>query len=104
MIQALGESDTTTVVTYTIMMWYTQEFRNLFSSTEDMDTFTDLIILETNEAYISGNMPVSFENPRIKIILINIILYSYALILYSSLLPILYIYFIFNFNTIYIAI
>jgi len=60
-LQALGESDTDTVVTYTVMMWYTQEFRDLFASTEDMDTFTDLIILETNEAYISGSIPVRIQ-------------------------------------------
>ena len=58
LIKALGEADTTTIVTYTVMMWYTKEFRDLFSSQDDLDTFTDLIILETNEAYISGHIPV----------------------------------------------
>ena len=48
------------MVTYTVMMWYTPEFRKLFASVDDMDTFTDLIILETNEAYINGDIPVSY--------------------------------------------
>ena len=59
--QSLGVKDTETIVTYSVMMWYTQEFRNLFSSEEDLDTFTDLIIFETNDAYIKGNMPVNIQ-------------------------------------------
>merc|ERR1711892_1236549 len=60
-LKALGEADTETIVTYTVMMWHTQEFSNLFSSVEDMDTFTDLIILETNEAYINSNIPARIQ-------------------------------------------
>jgi len=65
-LKSLGESDTTTVVTYTVMLWYTQEFRNLFATSADMDAFTDLVILETNEAYISGNMPVRIQKHCLK--------------------------------------
>jgi len=57
-LRALGEADTDTIVTYTVMMWFTKEFSDLFETREDLDAFTDLIILETNEAYINGNMPV----------------------------------------------
>ena len=57
--QALGEADTDTIVTYTVMMWFTKEFSDLFETREDLDAFTDLIILETNEAYINGNITVS---------------------------------------------
>jgi len=60
-LKSLGVKDTETIVTYSVMMWYTQEFRNLFSSEEDLDTFTDLIIFETNDAYIKGNMPVRIQ-------------------------------------------
>merc|ERR1719369_1094872 len=57
-MKELGKADTTTIVTYTVMIWYTEEFKQLFSSTEDIEAFTDLVILETNQAYISGNIPV----------------------------------------------
>jgi len=60
-LKSLGESDTTTVVTYSVMFWYTQEFKNLFTTVADMDTFLDLIITETNEAYESGDIPVRIQ-------------------------------------------
>jgi len=65
-LQSIGESDTETVVTYSVMLWYTKEFRSLFTTYSDMDAFTDLIILETNDGYINGNIPVRVEKHCLK--------------------------------------
>ena len=41
------------------MIWYTPEFRDLFSTNADMEVFVDLIFVETNEGYENSNIPVS---------------------------------------------
>ena len=66
MTQKKGQEDTTSIVTYTIMIWYTPQFLALFSSEADMNTFVDLVFTETNEGYINSNIPVSFtmENEK----------------------------------------
>ena len=62
MFKALGEEDSTTVATYSVMIWYTPEFRALFSSEGDLDVFVDLIFLETNVGYENSEIPVSKES------------------------------------------
>ena len=54
-----AQKDTTTVVTYSVMLWYTPEFRNTFSTEADMEAFVNLVIEETNQGYINSNIPVS---------------------------------------------
>merc|ERR1719495_2700341 len=53
-----GLSDTTTEVTYTVMIWYTPQFLASFASEADMGVFIDLIFEETNQGYINSKMPV----------------------------------------------
>ena len=53
-----AQKDTTTVVTYSVMLWYTPEFRNTFSTEADMEAFVNLVIEETNQGYINSNIPV----------------------------------------------
>ena len=57
--QAKGIADTTTVVTYSVMIWYTPQFRNLFSSDSDTLAHVQLIIDTTNQGYINSQMPVN---------------------------------------------
>merc|ERR1711962_620456 len=58
--------DTITVVTYSVMIWTTAQFRALFSSDTDMDTFIDLIFVETNRGYINSEMPVRVQLHDVK--------------------------------------
>ena len=58
LLQAQGLEDTTTEVTYTVMIWYTPEFLASFASETDMGVFIDLIFEETNQGYINSQMPV----------------------------------------------
>jgi len=53
-----GLADTTTEVTYTVMIWYTPEFLASFASESDMNVFVDLVFEETNQGYINSEMPV----------------------------------------------
>jgi len=53
-----GLRDSTSIVTYSIMIWYTPQFRALFPSQLDMELFVDLIFIETNQGYINSQMPV----------------------------------------------
>merc|ERR1711970_217404 len=53
-----GLSDTTTEVTYTVMIWYTPQFLAMFASEADMNVFVDLVFEETNQGYINSQMPV----------------------------------------------
>jgi len=55
---AQGLEDTTTEVTYTVMIWYTPQFLASFASEADMGVFIDLIFEETNQGYINSKMPV----------------------------------------------
>ena len=57
--KAKGIGDTRTVITYSVMIWYTPQFRNLFSSDSDMLAHVELIIDTTNQGYINSQMPVS---------------------------------------------
>jgi len=56
-----GEQDTTTVVTYSVMIWTTPEFDAAFSSDADKMAFIDLIFQETNQGYINSAMPVRVQ-------------------------------------------
>ena len=53
-----GVADTTTVVTFTVMLWYTPQFYALFASDADMHKFIDLIFEETNQGYINSEIPI----------------------------------------------
>ena len=57
-LQDQGLEDNTTLVTYSIMIWYTPEFKELFASEDDLDLFIDLVFEETNQGYINSLMPV----------------------------------------------
>ena len=46
------------MVTYSVMIWYTPQFRSTFSSDLDMMTFIDLIFTLTNQGYINSEIPV----------------------------------------------
>jgi len=50
--------DMTTEVTYSVMVWYTPEFRQLFSDEGAMNVFVDLIFAETNQGYENSEIPV----------------------------------------------
>lgn len=56
--QSQGEQDISTMVDFTVMVWYTPQFRGTFSSLEDMMVFIDLIFAETNQGFINSNIPV----------------------------------------------
>ena len=56
-----GSKDTTTIVTDTIMIWYTKEFAATFASKDDMEVFVDLIFEETNQGYINSGIPVGYH-------------------------------------------
>merc|ERR550539_1335477 len=49
------EDDTTTVVTYSIMFYYTQEFED---TTADIDGFIEQVLAETNQGYINSQIPL----------------------------------------------
>ena len=51
--------DNTTIVTYSVMFYYTQEFEDV---TADIEGFVDHIIDITNEGYINSNMPVRVKS------------------------------------------
>ena len=59
---AQGEADTTTVVTYTVMLWYTAGFASSFAyEGNDMDAYFELMITQTNQGYINSEIPVSIQ-------------------------------------------
>ena len=47
--------DTTTVVTYSIMFYYTQAFED---TTADIDGFIEQVLAETNQGYINSQIPI----------------------------------------------
>ena len=55
-----GEADHETLVTYSVMLWFTPEFQATFSSDTEMETFIDLMFMETNQGYINSQIPVSY--------------------------------------------
>merc|ERR1712025_1229137 len=63
---AQGESDSETMVSYSIMIWYTPQFRATFSSEEEMNLFIDLIFQETNQGYINSQIPVTAVKHDVK--------------------------------------
>ena len=52
------QQDSTSLVTYSVMLWYTPEFRNTFISEADLEAFVNLVIEETNQGYINSKIPV----------------------------------------------
>merc|ERR1712180_407476 len=52
---AMGRQDTTTVVTYSVMFWYTKEFADV---TTDIPLFISQVIAQTNQGYINSKVPV----------------------------------------------
>jgi len=50
-----GKSDPNTIVTYSVMFYYTPEFKNI---TEDIPSFVDQVIAETNQGYINSKLPL----------------------------------------------
>merc|ERR1712002_529259 len=50
-----GKDDSTTVVTYSVMFYYTPEFAAV---TEDIPLFVSQVIAETNQGYINSGIPV----------------------------------------------
>merc|ERR1719167_457480 len=52
---AMGRQDTTTVVTYSVMFWYTKEFADV---TPDIPLFIAQVIAETNQGYINSKVNV----------------------------------------------
>ena len=53
-----GTFDTTTVVTYSVQIYYTKEFA---ASTADIQTFTDSLIDTTNQGYINSKVPIRIK-------------------------------------------
>ena len=49
------------MVSFSVMIWYTPEFRATFTSDEEMMVFIDLIFTETNQGYINSEIPVSLR-------------------------------------------
>ena len=50
-----AKRDTTTIVTYTVKVYYTPQFA---ASTSDIDGFIDQVIQETNQGYINSRVPL----------------------------------------------
>merc|ERR1719175_494082 len=50
--------DTTTIVTYTVKIYYTKEFKAV---TSDIDGFMDQVIQETNQGYINSKVPLRLK-------------------------------------------
>ena len=54
-----GIKDSTTIVTFSVMFYYTQEFEAV---TADIEGFVDQIIDITNEGYINSKIPVRVKS------------------------------------------
>merc|ERR1719357_1577111 len=54
-----GKDDSTTVVTYSVMFYYTPEFASI---TEDIPLFVSQVIAETNQGYINSGIPVRIRS------------------------------------------
>ena len=50
-----GVNDTTTVVTYSVMIYYTPEFA---AATPDIEGWVDQVLAESNQGYVNSQMPV----------------------------------------------
>ena len=51
-------TDSTTIVTYSVQIYYTKEFAD---STPDINTFTDSLISITNQGYINSKVPLRIK-------------------------------------------
>ena len=61
-LQQRGKQDTTTLVTFTVMLWYTPQFAASFTDMEDdMEVFFELLVEETNQGYINSEIPVRIK-------------------------------------------
>merc|ERR1711942_366401 len=69
---AQGDSDSETMVSYSIMIWYTPQFRATFSSEEEMDLFIDQIFAETNQGYINSQIPVTAVKQGITVLVMKL--------------------------------
>merc|ERR1719228_2431066 len=47
--------DTTTIVTYTVKVYYTPQFK---AATADIDGYVDQLIQDTNQGYINSKVPI----------------------------------------------
>jgi len=65
-LQAKGEADNTTIVTYSVMIWTTLQFDEAFATTQDRDLFIENAILLTNLGYTNSKMPVRVKLHDIK--------------------------------------
>jgi len=54
-----GKDDSTTVVTYSVMFYYTPEFASI---TDDIPLFVSQVIAETNQGYINSGIPVRIRS------------------------------------------
>ena len=54
-LEARGKVDTSTIVEFTITVYYTEEFKK---TTADPLTFIDQVIAETNQGYINSGIPI----------------------------------------------
>jgi len=55
---AQGRSDSDRIVDYSVMIWYTPQFRESFISEIDFDTFIDNLFTQTNQGYKNSKIPV----------------------------------------------
>merc|ERR1712002_1428964 len=58
-----GRDDSTTVVTYSVMFYYTPEFKAV---TDDIPLFVSQVIAETNQGYINSGIPLRVRSLCIK--------------------------------------
>merc|ERR1712180_62232 len=50
-----GKDDSTTIVTYSVMFYYTKEFAKV---TDDIPLYVEQVVAETNQGYINSNIPL----------------------------------------------
>lgn len=62
-----GEEDSETMVSFSVMIWYTPEFRATFTSEQEMMVFIDLIFAETNQGYINSEIPLTAVKHDVKL-------------------------------------
>jgi len=63
-----GVNDTTTVVTYSVMIYYTPEFA---AATPDIEGWVDQVLAESNQGYVNTQMPVRITKLCIEAATIN---------------------------------
>ena len=55
---AQGHSDQTTIVTYSVMVYFTPEFEEIVP---DVEGYIAVVMAETNEGYINSEIPIRIE-------------------------------------------